>query len=731
MAALGGSRAVAGEAGEDAILKLPSWSTTLGRPVAATPYGMPSKYETAMLRRPSPGLTQVAGSSVSFMPLQGMFGIITPSGLHFERHHQGWQEIDPSQHRLMVHGMSDDFVRKPKVYTLDDLMRIPSVSRMHFIECGANTGMEWGNVAVPTVQYTHGMLSCSEFTGVPLRTLLEDCGADLKKAKFVLAEGADGSSMTRTIPIELVMSGEVIVAYGQNGEMLRPENGYPLRLVVPGVQGVSWVKWLRRIKVGDQPWATKDEAVHYIDLMPDGQHRQYTSIQECKSVITSPSGGQTLLDKGLYNVTGLAWSGRGKIKRVDVSFDGGVNWVEAQLQTPVLSKCLTRFNVGWKWDGGPRPAAIARHRRDRLCPARLPATARGARHPLDLSQQRHPESGRSRRAARSAMSRFSKSFRTGGRARLRRRPLRAMDDLAAVGRPATPAEIKAWDIDVRPDFAGLPKGSGSVEQGEAVFEEKCASCHGSFGESNKVFSPLVGGVEKSDLATGHVAALMRKDFPARTTFMKVATVSTLFDYIRRAMPWNAPKSLSDDQVYAVLAYLLNLSDIVPSDFVLNEQTIRDVQKIMPNRNGMTFDHAMWPSAAFSGKPVKPDTANTPCMKKCKTAPEIGFRPARSRQEFARQSGGSEPPRWRSARASRPRQSRRNSVAAEDRRERRLSRLPCGELETGGPRLCRDRREIQGRRTRSGKLIAKIRAGGAGVWGDIAMPRARPKSRMRI
>jgi sulfane dehydrogenase subunit SoxC len=354
-AAVTGGAAVAQEkpAGEDAILKLPPWSTSLGQPVAATPYGLPSKYETAMQRRQSPGLTQVAGSSVSFMPLQGMFGIITPSGLHFERHHQGWHDIDPSRHRLMINGSSPEMVKKAKVYTLDDLMRMPSVSRMHFIECGANTGMEWGNVAVPTVQYTHGMLSCSEFTGVPLRALLEDCGADFSKGKFVLAEGADGSSMTRTIPIELVMSGEVIVAYGQNGEMLRPENGYPLRLIVPGVQGVSWVKWLRRIELGDMPYATKDEAVHYIDLMPDGQHRQYTSIQEAKSVITSPSGGQTLLDKGHYNVTGLAWSGRGKIKRVDVSFDGGINWVEAQLQTPVLSKCLTRFNVGWNWDGRP------------------------------------------------------------------------------------------------------------------------------------------------------------------------------------------------------------------------------------------------------------------------------------------------------------------------------------------------------------------------------------------
>jgi sulfane dehydrogenase subunit SoxC len=207
-------------------------------------------------------------------------------------------------------------------------------------------------VAVPTVQYSHGMLSCSEFTGVPLSVLLDDCGIDRKRAKFVLAEGADGSSMTRTIPLERALD-DVLVAWGQNGEMLRPENGYPLRLVVPGIQGVSWVKWLRRIEVGDQPWATKDEAVHYIDLLPDGTHRQYTSIQECKSVITTPSGGQTLLDKGFHNITGLAWSGRGKVKRVDVSVDGGRNWRTARLETPVLSKALTRFNIDWVWDGSP------------------------------------------------------------------------------------------------------------------------------------------------------------------------------------------------------------------------------------------------------------------------------------------------------------------------------------------------------------------------------------------
>jgi sulfane dehydrogenase subunit SoxC len=197
------------------------------------------------------------------------------------------------------------------------------------------------------------MLSCSEFTGVPLKTVLDLCGADYRKARYVLAEGADGSSMTRTVPMELVESGEVLLAYGQNGEMLRPENGYPLRLVVPGVQGVSWVKYLRRIEVGDQPWATKDEAIHYIDLMPDGLHRQYTSIQECKSVVTTPSGGQVLLDRGFYNISGLAWSGRGKVTQVDVSVDGGRHWRRARLESPVLDKCLTRFSIDWVWNGKP------------------------------------------------------------------------------------------------------------------------------------------------------------------------------------------------------------------------------------------------------------------------------------------------------------------------------------------------------------------------------------------
>jgi sulfane dehydrogenase subunit SoxC len=345
---------VPSEGGDPNILNLPAHSKGLGQGVAANNgYGLPSQFERNVQRRQSPGLTQTTQASVSFAPLQSLFGIVTPSGLHFERHHQGWWDIDPSKHRLMLNGSDPSLMKSPKVFTMDEIMRLPSVSRFHFIECGANTAVEWGNVAVPTVQYTHGMLSCSEFTGVPLKILFDLCGVDYKKARYVLGEGADGSSMTRTIPMELIESGEVFVAYGQNGEMLRPENGYPLRLVVPGVQGVSWVKYLRRIEVGDAPYAAKDEAVHYMDLMPGGLHRQYSNLQECKSVVTTPSGGQVLLDKGFYNISGLAWSGKGRIKKVDVSVDGGRNWRTARLEGPVQNKALTRFNLDWVWDGKP------------------------------------------------------------------------------------------------------------------------------------------------------------------------------------------------------------------------------------------------------------------------------------------------------------------------------------------------------------------------------------------
>ncbi|MBA3252933.1 MAG: sulfite dehydrogenase [Burkholderiaceae bacterium] len=327
---------------------VPPWTRSLGAPVVTTGYGMPSKHEANVQRRQSPGLTPQPQASISFTPLQNLFGIITPSGVHFERHHSGMPEVDPQQHRLMIHGL----VKRPLMLTMDDVMRFPSVSRIHFIECGANGGMEWANVAVPTVQYTHGMIACSEFTGVLLSTLLDEAGFDRAKGKFVLAEGADGSALTRTIPMEFALA-DVMVVYGQNGEMLRPENGYPLRLLVPGVQGVSSVKWLRRLEVGDKPWNTREESLHYIDLLPDGMHRQYSGVQEVKSVITMPSGGQRLVGKGYFEITGLAWSGRGRVKRVDVSVDGGRNWQTARLQEPVLTKALSRFRIDWNWDGAP------------------------------------------------------------------------------------------------------------------------------------------------------------------------------------------------------------------------------------------------------------------------------------------------------------------------------------------------------------------------------------------
>src|SRR4029078_6410778 len=236
---------------------------------------MPSKHEAGVRRRESAGLTRTPHSSVAFTPLQDLFGIITPSGLHFERHHAGMHDVAPHQHRLMIHGL----VAQPRIYTMDDIVRFPSVSRIHFVECGANTGMEWRNGAVHTGQYAPGMLSCSEWTGVLLSTLLDEVGIDRAKAKYLLAEGADGASLTRTIPLAMALD-DVLVCYGQNGEMLRPEQGYPLRLLGPGVQGVSSVKWLRRLEVGDAPWNTREESLHYVDLMPGGVHRQYTWIQE-------------------------------------------------------------------------------------------------------------------------------------------------------------------------------------------------------------------------------------------------------------------------------------------------------------------------------------------------------------------------------------------------------------------------------------------------------------------
>ena len=226
-----------------------------------------------------------------------------------------------------------------------------SVSKIHFLECSGNTADTRDAKAAWTPQDTHGLLSCSEWTGVPLSTLLAEAGAQ-KSARWILAEGADAAALTRSIPMEKAWD-DAIVAYAQNGERLRPEQGYPLRLFLPGFEGNMSIKWLRRLKLGDQPFETRDETSKYTDLMPNGIARQFNFVMETKSVITRPAGGQQLRDPGFHEITGLAWSGRGRIRSVDVSTDGGTSWQTATLQEPVLPKCLTRFRLPWTWDGGP------------------------------------------------------------------------------------------------------------------------------------------------------------------------------------------------------------------------------------------------------------------------------------------------------------------------------------------------------------------------------------------
>lgn len=326
---------------------VPAWTRSLGKPIVADPYGKPSSFEKHVIRRNVPWLTADTVSSISFTPLQHQKGIITPNGLFFERHHAGRPEIDPEQHRLMVHGL----VERPLILTMDDLMRLPSVSVIHFIECPANRGMEWRGAQLNSLQFLHGMIGCAEWTGVRLSTLLEEVGIK-PEAKWLLAEGADGAAMTRSIPIEKALD-DVIVVYGQNGEALRPEQGYPLRLVVPGWEGNVHVKWLRRLKLGDMPWMHREETSKYTDLMPDGTARGFTWVMDAKSVITFPCPERPLTQPGNYEVQGLAWTGRGKVKAVDVSVDGGRNWHEATLHEPVLSKALTRFTIPWRWDGKP------------------------------------------------------------------------------------------------------------------------------------------------------------------------------------------------------------------------------------------------------------------------------------------------------------------------------------------------------------------------------------------
>jgi sulfane dehydrogenase subunit SoxC len=324
---------------------IPNWTRSLGDGVAVRAYGKPSKFEKHVIRRDVQWLTASRESSVSFTPLHELDGIITPNGLCFERHHGGIAEIDPQDYRLIVHGLVD----KPLMLTLADLKRYPRVNRIYFLECAANSGMEWRGAQLNGCQYTHGMVHCVEYTGVPLRILLEEAGLKTN-AKWLLAEGADSASMTRSLPLGKALD-DCLVAYRMNGEMLRPEQGYPVRLVVPGWEGNMWVKWLRRIKVGDEPWYTREETSKYTDLLENGIARKFTFVMDAKSVITSPSPQMPVREKGFLVISGLAWSGRGKVKRVDVSLDGGRNWREAKIDGLVLDKACVRFYAEIDWNG--------------------------------------------------------------------------------------------------------------------------------------------------------------------------------------------------------------------------------------------------------------------------------------------------------------------------------------------------------------------------------------------
>ncbi len=350
-AALG---AIGGAIVDDAREALAKTTVSVGAPpVAVDPTKVQGRVprelgERSPFEHPRRRVNRAAPSGESETPLHELRGIITPADLHFERHHGGVPAIDPKRYALLIHGM----VERPLKFTLDDLKRFPSVSRMCFIECSGNgyrgfLSTEMKREATPG--WIDGLLSTSEWTGVPLAMLFRETGLE-RQAKWFLAEGLDAARMTRSIPIEKALD-DALIAYAQNGEAIRPEQGYPARLLLPGWEGNTQVKWIQRIKVADKPFMTREETAKYTDPLANGKARMFSFVMDAKSIITFPAY-PTSLRPGWWEVTGLAWSGRGKITRVDVSTDGGARWTRAELQEPVLSKCTTRFRYGWQYPGG-------------------------------------------------------------------------------------------------------------------------------------------------------------------------------------------------------------------------------------------------------------------------------------------------------------------------------------------------------------------------------------------
>ena len=328
-------------------LAVPRWMKEPGRGFDA--YGQPSSFEKVGRMIPPPANPATQGVGASRTPHQMLDGMITPSGLHFERSHSGIPDIDPAQHRLVIHGL----VKRPLVFTMEQLERYPRKSRIAFIECAGNS--QALNAPQPAaganVAAIHGLIGCSDWTGVRLSTLLDEAGVE-PAAKWLIAEGADASGMSRSVPLAKAMDDALLCLF-QNGERVRPANGYPLRLLLPGFEGNMNVKWLRRLKLVDAPVMAKDETSKYTVLLKDGKAWQFVFPMEVKSIITRPSPGVALKAPGFYEISGMAWSGNGTIKQVEVTADGGKSWAPASLSGPVLPKAVTRFRAPWRWNGSP------------------------------------------------------------------------------------------------------------------------------------------------------------------------------------------------------------------------------------------------------------------------------------------------------------------------------------------------------------------------------------------
>lgn len=338
----------AAEGPDPLITQVQDWATALGDGVDAVPYGLPIHFEADVVRRNVEWLTADVISSINFTPIHALEGTITPQGCAFERHHSGAIELSKQDYRLMINGLVD----RPLVFTYADLMRFPREQHTYFCECAANSGMEWAGAQLNGAQFSHGMIHNMEYTGVPLRALLAEAGVK-PEGTWVYFEGADASSNGRSLPMEKALD-DVLIAFAANGEALRKEHGYPIRVVVPGWEGNMWVKWLRRIGVTNQSVESREETSKYTDLMPDGRARRWTWIMDAKSVITTPSPQMPITHgAGPMVISGLAWSGRGAITRVDVSTDGGVNWQTARLAGTPAKMALTRFYLDHVWDGQP------------------------------------------------------------------------------------------------------------------------------------------------------------------------------------------------------------------------------------------------------------------------------------------------------------------------------------------------------------------------------------------